>query len=240
MKARRTMSGNIVIKDGKNKTVIINNPKSAARYMKRTALIIQPSPLAEFEFNISKFLHSKAGKVTMISALAAIGAGAGTITVLQIRRAMKLKKVCNTIINDAADSVDFSDVGNLDEFIGVMTTYVASHPAYISFPNRDKMTIFNLIRRTASKMWVNREDDVVCDCDDCDDDFEDFDDDDDDDEVIIEPPTKEEMAPSKVEVRTTETEVTTKAEPTDPAAEQSQVDKFNQRLEKSKQKQQDK
>lgn len=235
-KTRKTVFGNLVIKDGQHKTVIITNPKSAARYMKRTAIVIQPSPLGRAEIKIAEFLHSKAGKVTMISALAAIGAGAGAITVLQIRRANKLRKVCNTIINDAADSVDFSDVCDLDEFIGVMTTYVASHPAYISFPNRDKMAIFNLIRRTASKMWVNREDDdVTCDCDDCDDDFEDDDFDDDDDEVIVEPPTKEEMAaPVTVEVAKTETEVVAKP------AEPSQVDKFNERLEKSKQKQQDK
>ena len=236
-KTRKTMTGNLVIKDGKNKTVIITNPKSAARYMKRTMVVIQPSPLAAAESTISKFLHSKAGKVTMIAALAAIGAGAGTVTFLQVRRAMRLKKVCNTIINDAADNVDFSDVGGVDEFIGVMTTYVASHPAYISFPNRDKMTIFNLIRRTSSRMWANRDDDdVICDCDDCDDDdFEDDDFDDDDDEVIVEPPTKEEMeAPVKVEVVKTETEVVAKP------AEPSRVDKFNERLEKSKQKQQDK
>ncbi len=244
------ITGKVVIKENDHKTVIINNPKAAARYMKRTAIVIAPSPIEKAVNKTTDFMRTTAGKITIASALGVIGAGTGLTIALKMRKANKLKRIASAIINDAADALDLSDVNTLDEFLAVLTAYVARHNAYIAYETCDKQLLLRLIQKTAVELWLNRDE---CDCgcmdeDEYDDEDLDDEDDDEDDEVIEpEPPTREEVepevvesaavevteTPETVEVTRTEVKATTDAAK-EPYAPQSQVERFNARLDKKK------
>lgn len=234
---RKDIRGNLILKDGRNKTVIITNPKSAAKYMKRTAIVVAPSETDKAIRKVKGFLKTTPGKVTMIAALAAIGAGAGAITFTQIKRATRLKNTANTLISQVIDEVELEGDETINEIVAKVTAYIATNAIYIDYPNRDKMALLNIIRRTIEKGWMMTvDDDCGCGCDD-----EDDEDDDDCEDETDEEPANVPQPPTPDEVKATtpqETEeVVVEAAKTVVGEMTSEIDKFNNRLNKTKEKQ---
>ena len=219
--------GKLIIRENGHKTVIINDPRKAARYMKRTMIMVAPSKLDCAMSKAQAFLRTVQGKITASAVLALIAGGGVAITIWQRVRSRKLKRICQTIIRETADSVEDKLTGteSFNEFMALLTIEIMHNQHYIDAENEDKIVIYKLICKILDESWIDNK----CDCGDCGlddydlshcslDDFDEFDDDDDAD--VVEPAM---ATPEEVGEDTT---VEVKSE--------TPVDRFNRRLNKTK------